>query len=555
MLLSPTPTSRRRGCAEQQRAVEARERVGGAFRFGMIAALLLGACTLTGDDFEPEVSEGPLTASPGGSGGGSSEPQPGPGVEVDECSPACAAGKSCVDGACVATECASAEDISDCEIELCAGGSCDTCSDGEQSDGETGVDCGGACEPCALGGGCVVGTDCVNGSCIGGTCRAPTCDDGVPNQDESGRDCGGATCPRCGVGDGCSGDGDCGAGLFCAGTACSPVSCQDGDLNGAEVGVDCGGGACPGCPVSGPCETGADCESRSCGPAQTCVAPTCADGIVNQDETAADCGGSCAANCDPGEGCRAGGDCGSGVCGAVGCAPGTSLCCQASTCSDGVQNGSEPTVDCGNAACGLCAVGRPCSAGGQCQTGVCGQNGTCAALVCGDGQRNGLEGDIDCGGAEPNCPRCGDRRTCRIDSDCQSGDCSGGFCVSCTDGVQDGDEGGVDCGGTRAGCPACPRCTESNSIDMQAVGVLNTLPANGCGKITQFPSYSPTLLQTEDFGPFPFNYSWSQACSGQRGTSSFDRGFHQRQQSGFSTACPIIFEFQGSAANFGLRWY
>jgi hypothetical protein len=220
-----------------------------------------------------------------------------------------------------------------------------------------------------------------------------------------------------------------------------------------------------------------------------------------------------------------------------------------------VQNGGEPSVDCGNATCGLCAVGRPCSSSVQCQTGVCGQNGTCAALVCGDGQRNGLEGDTDCGGPEPNCPRCADRRTCRVDSDCQSDHCASGLCVSCNDGLQNGDEGGVDCGGVSSGCPACPRCNENNSIDMQATGVLSTLPANGCGKITQFPGYAPGLLQTEDFGPFPFNFSWSQACSGQSGSSSFDRGFHQRAMTGFTTGCPVVFEFQGSAANFGLRWY
>jgi hypothetical protein len=62
-------------------------------------------------------------------------------------------------------------------------------------------------------------------------------------------------------------------------------------------------------------------------------------------------------------------------------------------------------------------------------------------------------------------------------------------------------------------------------------------------------------LQTEDFGPFPFNFSWLQACSGQRGSSSFDGVFHQRAMTGFTTGCPVVFEFQGSGASFGLRWY
>jgi hypothetical protein len=50
-----------------------------------------------------------------------------------------------------------------------------TCSDGIQNQGETGVDCGGPCAPCA------------------------TCSDGIQNQGETGVDCGGpcAPCATC----------------------------------------------------------------------------------------------------------------------------------------------------------------------------------------------------------------------------------------------------------------------------------------------------------------------------------------------------------------------
>ena len=49
-----------------------------------------------------------------------------------------------------------------------------TCSDGIQNGGETGVDCGGCCTPCAV-----------------------TCDDGIQNGDETGIDCGGSFCATC----------------------------------------------------------------------------------------------------------------------------------------------------------------------------------------------------------------------------------------------------------------------------------------------------------------------------------------------------------------------
>jgi len=47
-----------------------------------------------------------------------------------------------------------------------------TCTDGIQNQGETGIDCGGPCQPC------------------------PTCTDGIQNQGETGIDCGGP-CPAC----------------------------------------------------------------------------------------------------------------------------------------------------------------------------------------------------------------------------------------------------------------------------------------------------------------------------------------------------------------------
>lgn len=81
-----------------------------------------------------------------------------------------------------------------------------TCTDGIQNQGETGIDCGGPCQPCA---------------------STPTCTDGIQNQGETGIDCGGPCAP-------------------------CPIlpTCTDGIQNQGETGVDCGGPCAP-CPPPG----------------------------------------------------------------------------------------------------------------------------------------------------------------------------------------------------------------------------------------------------------------------------------------------------------------
>jgi len=129
----------------------------------------------------------------------------------------------------------------------------ETCTDGIQNQTETGVDCGGTCDPCTT---------------------AATCTDGIQNGDETGVDCGGSCDP-------------------CAAVA----NCNDGIQNGDETGVDCGG-SCDPCAAVANCndgiqngdETGVDCGG-SCDPCDP--VPSCTDGIQNGNETGVDCGGSC----------------------------------------------------------------------------------------------------------------------------------------------------------------------------------------------------------------------------------------------------------------------
>lgn len=100
------------------------------------------------------------------------------------------------------------------------------CTDGLQNGGETGIDCGGSCGPCAT----------------------ETCSDGIQNQDETGVDCGGV-CGPCATGacnDGEQSPGE--TGVDCGGTCPNHDCCANGyaDVDLDETGVDCGG-TCDGC--------------------------------------------------------------------------------------------------------------------------------------------------------------------------------------------------------------------------------------------------------------------------------------------------------------------
>ncbi|MGM5480730.1 MAG: fibronectin type III domain-containing protein [Nanobdellota archaeon] len=89
-----------------------------------------------------------------------------------------------------------------------------SCSDGILNQNESGIDCGGECEPCPT---------MTTSSSSESEEPEPSCSDSILNQGELGVDCGGP-CPPCQV-----------------------DQCSDGVRNGDENGVDCGG-SCPPCP-------------------------------------------------------------------------------------------------------------------------------------------------------------------------------------------------------------------------------------------------------------------------------------------------------------------
>jgi hypothetical protein len=89
---------------------------------------------------------------------------------------------------------------------FCASGTppAPTCTDGIQNGQETGVDCGGpncpACPSCTDG---IQNNGETGVDCGGPNCPAcPTCTDGIQNGGETGVDCGGPNCPPCNTGGG-----------------------------------------------------------------------------------------------------------------------------------------------------------------------------------------------------------------------------------------------------------------------------------------------------------------------------------------------------------------
>ncbi len=241
-----------------------------------------------------------------------------------------------------------------------------SCDDGQRNGDETGRDCGmAACGvACPAGQGCEGDADCEGGKCKGSVCQAASCGDGLENGAETDLDCGGDEgCDRCTVGQRCQAVSDCDGGL-CASGQCRAPTCKDGLANGSETDIDCGGDTCNPCKVDQACQVTTDCDELACAKGK-CQPADCSDGVWNQDETDLDCGGACGATCADEARCGVAGDCQSGVC------PKQTLHCAAPSCEDGVLNGAEPTIDCGESCPQQCAVLDTCSVAADCESGTC----------------------------------------------------------------------------------------------------------------------------------------------------------------------------------------
>jgi hypothetical protein len=140
-----------------------------------------------------------------------------------------------------------------------------SCSDNVRNGGETDIDCGGPCPPCADGQSCLTQNDCQSRVCTNNVCRVPTCSDGVKNGNETDIDCGGGACPDCAYGQSCAVDADCEVPQFGSSACCDNVC--------AEC---CDHADCLVCDPSDPtnCNFHEDvCENRTCRDCDNATAP------------------------------------------------------------------------------------------------------------------------------------------------------------------------------------------------------------------------------------------------------------------------------------------
>ena len=129
-------------------------------------------------------------------------------------------------------------------------------------------------------------------------------------------------------------------------------------------------------------------------------------------------------DCKVNEDCSDNSDCASRYCS-------NSKCTQA-TCSDGVKNQGESSIDCGGP-CDKCQNGKSCNTNDECQSDFC-YFGTCKAPeVCLDGKLSPGEADIDCGGICPS--KCLSGKNCDSDKDCEENSkCKSSKCTTCAAG-------------------------------------------------------------------------------------------------------------------------
>jgi len=206
---------------------------------------------------------------------------------------------------------------------------------------------------------------------------------------------------------------------------------------GADAAPRCGKDQTTKCAVGAACTEAADCATLNCVGGK-CDASSCVNKAQDGTETGVDCGGTCPVKCD-GEPCTKNED------------------CQSTTCKPDKTCAPPGTKTCGVGLPNPCENGEACGQDRDCQTDYC-RTLLCAAppaTVHQDGRRNGGETGIDCGGKAAPAKLCPAGQKCVTADDCQS-TCTNGLCdaPSATDGKQNNGETDIDCGG-----PNAPKCT------------------------------------------------------------------------------------------------
>ncbi|HEY3256355.1 MAG TPA: hypothetical protein VGJ91_20490 [Polyangiaceae bacterium] len=340
------------------------------------------------------------------------------------------------------------------------------CQNELQDEGESDLNCGGACPPCALTQHCNASADCRDADCIDGICQAPGCNDGNQTDQETDVDCGGGACKTCAVGRGCHVGSDCQTGV-CGDQGCAEATCGDRVTNGSETDIDCGGPMCPSCVAGQICLTPSDCVGNDCNAGRCAL--SCAAGLGNCDgdpsnacetnlRTDDDHCGDCATSCSlP----NANASCAGGVCRVESCvAP-------FDDCNGDPADGCEVNTKTDVENCGACAA-KPCpTVNGEayCADSVCGI--TCAENFsdCDGEPGNGCEKDVS--RDISNCGGCG--KTCTASAGktawCRKGQCGETTCAA----------GRGDCNGDPDDDATHGGCETDLKTDVDSCGACGTI--------------------------------------------------------------------------------
>jgi hypothetical protein len=323
-----------------------------------------------------------------------------------------------------------------------------SCQDELQNQGETGIDCGGPCGPCAC-----------------------TTAGGVPLPDGA----------RCNDGDACTQRDRCVAGA-CVGSV--PVVCVACGTCSQSSTCNPQTGACDVTPLpnGSACDDGNPCTLDTC-QSGTCLGTTVPDGSSCDDDNACTQASACAAGkcvgsspitCVASDACHAVGSCdpNTGACSNPSAPDGTSCndgnsCTQASACSAGVCAGSSPLPD-----------GTSCD-----DASVCTSSSTCSAGTC-------------VGSGAPGAS-CDDGVACTVDSCDPVLGCRNDAAACCFDDLQNQGEVGVDCGGPCAPCATSLSVGRDHVCRMQADGTISCWGTNTTGQLgdgTTASSATPSLV-------------------------------------------------------------
>jgi len=293
--------------------------------------------------------------------------------------------------------------MSECIVATCSMGKCGTANaangtavaDPQKGDCQRAI-CDGAGNTTKAPDDADVGDDanaCTIDGCSGGMATALPATMGTPCTGAGVKVCGGQT--KAGVCVECVANVDCSGGKVCDvkndAFACVDPTCVDLSKNGKETDIDCGGADCDPCANGSTCAAGTDCTTGFCDATFHCAA--CATDANCPTASFCDPNGKCAADLPDGSDCETDGMCTNGHCADGYCCDSacTGTCQSCSSADTGGSNGTCSDVTAGNDPSLECAGAFSCDGAGACQS-------------CSDGVQDGAETSVDCGGA---CALCG----------------------------------------------------------------------------------------------------------------------------------------------------